>query len=386
LDGVWQFHFSFFALFATTSRACTFGEYHNIIPQLELYLMLQISFFGKHESTVTHVLLTGTLFFIMSSYLLVFALAIQDIFYESHICQTTASAIAMAILLIPSQIRTLHGVSFIGIFSTLAIVIVIGMCVGEMFDDGVKSHVEHYNVPKKLAFLDCLSALSAFVFGSGGQLIYLEMIAEMKKPEDFPKSFICGNIVMFIVYIFVMVVTYHFNGQDTPDFLLDVFHDGVKKRIANIFLALHVIVSYTLMQQVVSRQCHVIYTRYYLRHSSLVNHITRSHKHFAESTLQWFVLTVTFAVLAFVVANLVPFFLELVSLIGSMTLAPICYILPCLYYVRCAAMRGFKLQVYERGCVLALILFGLLLLTAGTYSNVKNIVDTWKDNKTPFSC
>jgi len=326
------------------------------------------------------------LFFIMSSYLLVFAFALQDIFYEAGLCQTTSSAIAMAILVIPSQIRTLHGVSFIGIFSTMAIIIVIGMSIGELFDEGVIKNIETQNIPKKLAFLDCLSSLSAFVFGSGGQLIYLEMIAEMKKPEDFPKSFIAGNLVMLFVYVFVMVVTYHFKGQDTPDALSYVFENGVKKRIANIFLALHVLVSYTLMQQVVSRQCHVIYARYFLRHSSIVNHISPSSKHFASSTIQWFVLTITFVVLAFIMANLVPFFQELVSLIGSLTLAPICYILPCLYYLKCATMRGFKLAIHEQITIWGLILFGLLLLTAGTYSNVKNIFDTWKNNKQPFSC
>eukprot|EP00298_Acanthocystis_sp_HF-20_P014836 c20922_g2_i1.p1 GENE.c20922_g2_i1~~c20922_g2_i1.p1 ORF type:complete len:391 (+),score=111.99 c20922_g2_i1:238-1410(+) len=343
--------------------------------------------FGRREALVTHIAISITLFLTMSNYLLVLALSIKDIFYQSSLCQTATTFIAVAILLIPSQQRTLHCLSFTSAFSVLSIVVVLIICIVTIFTaSGIEKGDTVVFPDSSVTFLGTFNALSSFVFASGGQLIYLEMIGEMKEPNEFPKALVVGLALMFLIYASIMTVSYSAMGDKVPDFLVLVISPSVTSQITNCLLAFHVTVSYTLYQQVLVRQVHTMYAHHVARHSSIVNHTTKDSTHFVRSSVQWLVLSSFFLLCACMIANLVPFFSDLVSLIGSLVLSLISYVYPALFFYRSSKLMTFEIAPFEKFVTVLLITFGLLLFFVGTYSNVDSIISKWQDNKQPFSC
>ena len=73
------------------------------------------------------------------------------------------------------------------------------------------------------SFLDYSACISGMVFAFTGQPIMLEMQAEMREPQHFPKAVWLSYSILFVVYTCVAVLSYLACGRSTPgDILLGV--------------------------------------------------------------------------------------------------------------------------------------------------------------------
>ena len=103
------------------------------------------------------------------------------------------------------------------------------------------------------SFIEYNSAVGSFIFAYCGQHIFLEMQAEMRQPADWPKAVASSFSTMFALYILVVSVAYQTCGDKTPDELLNVLDGNAFKSVIGIMMVLHLIVTYTIMQQVLTR-------------------------------------------------------------------------------------------------------------------------------------
>lgn len=117
---------------------------------------------------------------------------------------------------------------------------------------------------------------------------------------------------------------------------------------------------------------------------SLFVRILRGTHHLTSNTKThwavWLSCTYGTGLLGWILSEAIPFFSSLVSLIGALGFAPLGICLP--------ALMWFSMHpTYHRGSLrekaiwaghVALFLLGVFTLVAGTYANVKNIVDQYK--------
>merc|ERR1712226_854290 len=166
--------------------------------------------------------------------------------------------------------------------------------------------------------------------------MYLEMMSEMKHPGQFPKALAIAALVMTMVYMGVAVTTYHCRGDLTPSYMLDILENGSwQKRLCSVLMAYHVSVSYTMHHQVLARKIHVLYASHVVRRTSIVNHVSGWHRRSTwTSQLQWLVISCACGGVCWVIANVIPFFSDLVSLIGSVADGLLFYSVPGIFFLR----------------------------------------------------
>eukprot|EP00980_Cylindrotheca_fusiformis_P006250 scaffold1336_cov158-Cylindrotheca_fusiformis.AAC.12 len=268
--------------------------------------------------------------------------------------------------------------------STMAVLILLAIVLVNLLnhDHGPFGESTTFGTLPETSMLDFLEALSAFVFAYQGQTIYLELISEMKEPNQFPKACSLAYFVMCAVYGLTVVVAYGIKGADTPEFLPDSVPSGLAQRFAGALVALHITVSYVIACQPL--------------HDWLHQNIFPSTYH-EESTLgsiHWFLITGGYLVFGFIVGNLIPFFADVQALIGSLFGAPTIFGWPAIFYLVLCRRKtsSWKEAVTFMGyghaatCVVFLFVCTPLFCVLGTTGAIQSIVEDTKMALRPFQC
>ena len=88
-------------------------------------------------------------------------------------------------------------------------------------------------------------------------------------------------------------------GNATPRYLLDVLEIGGQRVIASILMFLHMLVAYTLNQQVLGRAIHLFWD------TKLANTIKSSEPNFWKGQFQWAVVTTGVMFMCWFLSNLI---------------------------------------------------------------------------------
>ena len=150
--------------------------------------------------------------------------------------------------------------------------------------------------------------------------------------------------------------------------------DGTVKRFANGFMLVHMVISYLITSQVLSRFIHVRVSP-----ATVEDCGTRGRMH-------WAVISGGVLLWSIFVSNGVPFFDDLTGIIGSLMASNISFGMPAALALAAATRGVLQLSTLERVGQFALIAMTLVLMVLGLYSNLTHTV---RDSKTwgmPFSC
>lgn len=143
------------------------------------------------------------------------------------LCFIVAEVIFMLIGFVLGQIRTLQRLSWL---SNLAIwmnftVILITMGVVYVYPptDSVASSINlnpepirtSANWPADGTLYTRMTAVMNCVFAYGGATLFNELMAEMRRPFDFWKGFICAEVFIYVCYLVEGMVVYNAQGQYT---------------------------------------------------------------------------------------------------------------------------------------------------------------------------
>lgn len=309
--------------------------------------------------------------------------SVQQIFYDSKLCLPKASLIAVALTLPANQLRTLFYVSFMSLVSCITIVSVVIISIAFLLMPG-KSACSQQEVPLDWLppsdFISCVGAFSGFFFAYSAQQLFLEMQAEMKEPRHFPRTLHAALLGMLTVYLGITLITYTTCGAKTPDYLLDVVLEGPWKRVVGVLMLVHMLVSYTISQQVFTRGLFCV--------SGYMAGLETG----VKGRAVWFLATTALAGLTMVVANGIPKFDHLVDLIGALLVVPLCFILPVIFFMarwykasERALVNGTSARVLQMVCW-AVLVFAAFLWVVGTYSVVKKIATASGNGEGPFGC
>ena len=322
----------------------------------------------------------------LGSYVLVLSKTLSQIFGSVlDACDLWWSVIGCGVLIGLNQLRTLYHISYLAIVSVVTIVAVVSICLAAVIDEGrAPGTTTHFWWNDSSSFEEKISALSTLVFAFMGQSLYLEIMSEMKDPtREFPIAINAAMPFMLAIYGGVGGTVYYFKG-DSPkheedlSYLLNVLNGRGTAVIvvANSLMLIHMLVCYTITQQVLSRSIHV---------AALPDTADAKGK---KATLHWFFITSSVMFFAWFMANAIPFFSQLTGIIGAIAGAPIALILPPMFYA--VSLRANSVAIGNRTNVLlwVLIVVGYALAAAGTFSNIDLTVQKARNGGfgAPFSC
>lgn len=241
----------------------------------------------------------------------------------------------------------------------------------------------------------CFSYFQGFAVAS--QKLLLNIRHEMKHRQESPHSLgialsLFGTFYVAIcllagksrwnlndaIYI-VACLSLQFPGTpistDPPSFLFDAITKGTNRRVAGLLLWIHVAVSYAINSQAICSSMDRMFAHRWTTRLDLQHHPQR----------RWLILTLLMAVSSYVVANVVPFFKDLVALIGALTSVPLTFILPVILHRRVRELPLWKPTRDSLGSY-ALLAFGLAFLVTGLAGSIGSIELDWSKHGPPFSC
>ncbi|KAF6826695.1 neutral amino acid [Colletotrichum plurivorum] len=210
-----------------------------------------------------------------------------------------------------------------------------------------------------------------------GQITLPSFIAEMKNPRDFPKALWAVTIGEIIVFSIVGAVIYAYTGNQYMTAPAFGSLEELYKKISFSFMIPTLVFLGVLYASV---SCRFLFFRLFRNNS----------KHIHENTLigwgSWATILLVLWLLAFLIAELIPFFSSLLSLMSSLFDSFFGFIFWGVAYFRMRSAdnthgipRSNKILDWASMALnIIIILTGVLFLTVGTYASVEGIIEEFE--------
>lgn len=171
-------------------------------------------------------------------------------------------------------------------------------------------------------------------------------------------------MVCFLCFCFLSAVC-----EDPPSFLFEAIPEGISRRTAGFLLWLHVSVSYAINSQ------------------AICSSLDRLLPFWSDRPIQkWMLLTGAMAFTSYTVANAVPFFQDLVSLIGALTSVPLALTLPAIFYRYAIQQVSMWAPAVGSSASYSLLMYSMVFLMVGLVGALYSIDRDWANQGKAFSC
>ena len=165
----------------------------------------------------------------------------------------------------------------------------------------------NYHATQTASFPTAFLSVTNIVFAYAGHVAFFSFISEMKNPKDFPKALILLQVSDTAMYFLVAMVVYAYGGDDVDSPALGSAGTTVAKVAWGLAIPT-IIIAGVIYGHVASKY---IYVR-----------IFRGTKHMSQKTFLsigvWLAITLTLWVIAWIIAESIPDFNDLLALISSL--------------------------------------------------------------------
>ena len=383
--------------FTIDTRATTHTALHHDTATYDFIGMTQALFRSDRKWTrAVQAMYYTNIFLVLGNYILVMSHAVVAASGDT-MCLFTAGLIASFGMYAVAQLRTMaHLGRTASVLSLLALAIVVVQCLvavrrqdpdgstelvnsplskeeNDHTNDGNFTITSSTNVPSGLSLtilLKKFSALGSIGFAVGSQKLLLNIRHELADRKQAPRTLFYGLSMFGSVYVLIIVLA----GNRPPSFLFDAITPGTwNRQLAGFLLWGHVMVSYAINSQAIC--------------ASLERLVSPRIPWLDETTpaLRWMTLTGCLAVLAYTVANAIPFFDDLVALIGALTSVPLTLLLPALFWRQ---MGHYPLWKPTPDSVPSwlLLMYATVFMVTATVGSLWSIRQDWESHGPPFSC
>ncbi|GES58989.1 amino acid transporter [Aspergillus terreus] len=310
-------------------------------------------------------------------------------------CTIVFSVITAIISFIFSLPRTFSTLSKVATFSALTTFISVLLA---MIFSGIEDHPAGYTPAQGNPIVTALpvkgttfvSAMSAFLnisYTFIGQITLPSFIAEMKEPKDFWKSVTAVTIAEIIVFSLAGAIIYVYTGNQymtAPAF--GSLGDEVYKKVSFSFMIPTLIFLGVLYASVSAR---FLFFR-------LFDGTHHKGNHTVVGWAAWAGILACLWILAFIIAEVIPFFSDLLSIMSSLFDSFFGFIFWGVAYLRMRRAEygpGFWKKRGLRGWLGAILNVGLIgigffFLGPGTYASIKSVILNYQAGTvgSPFSC
>ncbi|KAF7717084.1 Transmembrane amino acid transporter protein [Penicillium ucsense] len=300
------------------------------------------------------------------------------------VCTVVFSLVVAIVSFFFSLPRTFSALSRVATFS--AFFTFVSVLLATIFA-GIEGHPAKYKastglewlvIPAKgTSFIQGMSAFLNISYTFIGQITLPSFIAEMKEPRDFWKSVTAVTIAEVIVFSIVGAVIYVYSGQYTTAPAFGSLSNEVYKKVAFSFMIPTIIFLGVLYASVSAR---FIFFRLF-----------DGTRHKGNNTVvgwaAWAAILATLWIAAWIIAEVIPFFSDLLSIMSSLFDSFFGFIFWGVAYIRMRA-ADYGPDFYKtrgiRGWIgfifnVFLIAVGFFFLGPGTYASVMSVVQSYRD-------
>ncbi|KAF4978328.1 hypothetical protein FZEAL_5268 [Fusarium zealandicum] len=292
------------------------------------------------------------------------------------------SAIILLIVAIPpsfAEVAILGYIDFVSIALAVGITIIAtGIKAGDA--EGGMSAVEWSAWPKEdLSFTDAFIAITNIVFAYSFAVCQFSFMDEMHTPREYVKSIWALGLIEIGIYTLTGALIYAFVGQDVKSPALLSAGDLISKIAFGIALPV-IFISGSINTTVVGRYIHGRVFK-----DSIVRFINTK-----MGWITWLALITAVTIVAWVIAEAIPFFNDLLSISSSLFISGFTFYFPSMMWFMLIregpwyAKKNLGLSIANG----AIFLIGMIVLVGGTYASVDDIIIKFRNGEVrgAFTC
>lgn len=341
---------------------------------------------GKFGYELTSVMFTLLLVLLVSSHTLTGTIAWIRIVGQPGICALVFSVISAIILFLLALPPTFAEFAILGYIDFVSIIIAILITI-------IATGVEASNKPGGLgavnwsawpppdiSFSKAFLAVTDIVFAYSFAVCQFSFMSELHTPKDYVKSIWALGLMEIFIYTLTGSLIYAFVGQGVHSPAL-LSAGSVISRVA-FGVALPVIfISGSINSTVVGR---FIFDRAFA--NSQIRYINTK-----AGWMLWVGFLIVTTLIAWVIAEAIPFFSDLLGVISSLFISGFTFYFPALFWFMLIKegkwnrdLKNISLSLLNGLC----LIIGVVVLVCGTYASIKDIMDQYTSGsvRSPFTC
>ncbi|KZM27380.1 uncharacterized protein EKO05_0010480 [Ascochyta rabiei] len=302
-----------------------------------------------------------------------------------HVCSIVFSAVSAVILLILAIPPSFSEVAILGYIDFASILIAIGITIiatGIQAGDhaGGMSAVDWSAWPKDdLSFSEAFVAVSNVIFAFSFAIGQFSFMDEMHTPQDYMKSIWASGTIQICIYTLTGALCYAFIGSSVESPALLSAGPLISKIAFGIALPV-IFISGSINTTVALRYIHGrMFKNSVLRYINTV-----------AGWASWIVLVVIFTIIAWIIAEAIPIFSDLLSLASALFVSGFSFYIPAVMWfclLRTGSPFARENLAMSAACLLAFVV-GIVTLGAGSYATIADIIKLTTNGSahSPFTC
>ncbi|UKZ96837.1 uncharacterized protein TrAFT101_011614 [Trichoderma asperellum] len=360
------------------------GEVKLRYPEVAHYADIGRLMMGGFGSKLFSIIFASQLILITGSHCLTGTIAFETI-TGSGICSLAFGVISAIILFLLAIPPSFTEAAILGYIDFASIIIAIGIT---MIATGIQSSNQPGGLgastwsawpQKDLTFSEAIVAVNSIVFAyafAGAQPSFMD---EMHTPKDYIKSIWSLGIIEVVIYTITGALIYAFVGQDVQSPAL-LSGGSVISRVT-FGVALPVIfISGSINTTVVAR---FIHGRIYK--NSVARYVNT-----AKGWISWLAVVGLVTLIAWIIAEAIPFFSELLSISSSLFVSGLSFYLPpVMWFVLLKEGKWHERHNWKSAFFNgSVFIIGMIILVCGTYASIVELIQKFQKHaiNRPFTC
>ncbi|KAK1982978.1 transmembrane amino acid transporter [Colletotrichum cereale] len=356
------------------------GQVKIKFPHVSHYADAGQLMFGTWGYEIIGAMFAMQLTFLVSSHTLTGAIAFGNITNDGacSIVFAVVSAIILLVLAIPPSFAE---VAILGYIDFVSIILAIGITIiATGINQGEITTAAWSAWPKEgVTFAEAFIAITNIVFAYSFAICQFSFMDEMHTPKDYVKSIWALGLIEIFIYTVTGATIYAFVGQDVKSPALLSAGHTISKIAFGVALPV-IFISGSINTTVVGRYIH---GRVYK--DSIIRFINTK-----MGWITWLGLITVITVIAFLIAEAIPFFSELLSISSSLFISGFTFYFPALmWFMLIREGSPFASENLTKTALNGLAFFiGIVVLVCGTYASIVEIDIKFKNGKisSPFTC
>lgn len=355
-------------------------------PEIDHYSDAVGLCWGKIGKEVAGVMFVLLLVLLVGGHTLTGTIAWVRITNNTTLCAiiwTVISAIILFVLALPPSFAEF---AILGYIDFASIILAIGICIIATGVEAAKSQGGLSGVdwsvwpPPGVTFYEAFLSCTNIIFAYSFAVCQFSFMSEMHTPKDYVKSIWALGLIEIFIYTITGALIYAFVGKDvkSPALLSSGF---TVSRIA-FGIALPVIfISGSINTTVVCR---------YMISRAFKNSPIKYTNTFMGWVV-WISACAIVTVIAWIIAEAVPFFNDLLGLISSLFISGFSFYFPALFWF--VLLKEGSWRKGWKNISLSIVngiifIMGIVILGCGAYASIQDIMDKYASGKvgSPFSC
>lgn len=351
------------------------GQVKLKYPHVDHYADAVGLIWGRFGYELTGVMFVLLLVLLVASHTLTGTIAWIRIVGEPNVCALVWSAISAVLLFLVAIPPTFAEFAILGYIDFVSIVVAIIITIVATGVEASKSTGGLSAVdwslwpPPGVTFSDAFLAVTNIVFAYSFAVCQFSFMSELHTPRDYVKSIWALGLIEIFIYTVTGGLIYAFVGSNVSSPALLSAGSNVSRIAFGVALPV-IFISGSINATVAGR---------FIIGRAFKN----SHIRYINSKAGWVVwigLLVAQVLIAWVVAEAIPFFSDLLGIISALFISGFSFYFPALFWFLLIkegkwnhGWKNITLSIINGLC----LIIGVAILVCGTYASVKDIIDEY---------